>query len=65
MHRHAHALCQFLPASNNWAWQLGSHPAIVDMVAASLGVEDLILFSSQLAIKPPHGGEVVPWYSTP
>eukprot|EP00050_Salpingoeca_kvevrii_P009545 m.309508 g.309508 ORF g.309508 m.309508 type:complete len:293 (-) comp23180_c0_seq1:87-965(-) len=52
---------QFLPARDNWLWALATQPAVLDLVERQLG-PNLVLFSAQLAVKPPCRGHVVPWH---
>ncbi|EOD34416.1 hypothetical protein EMIHUDRAFT_252909, partial [Emiliania huxleyi CCMP1516] len=48
----------------NWMWELATQPALLDMLRRHVG-PDVVLFSTQLAFKPPAcdgGGEAVPWH---
>ena len=45
-------------------WELATQPALLDMLRRHVG-PDVVLFSTQLAFKPPAcdgGGEAVPWH---
>jgi ectoine hydroxylase-related dioxygenase (phytanoyl-CoA dioxygenase family) len=56
------SLHQVLPGgSANWVWQLATAPALLDMLEMHLG-PNLVLFSTQLAVKPPGSGWRVPWH---
>eukprot|EP00039_Didymoeca_costata_P015080 m.251872 g.251872 ORF g.251872 m.251872 type:complete len:305 (+) comp16151_c1_seq12:134-1048(+) len=55
------SLHQMLPHEENWMWRLATEPKLLDIVESLLG-EDIVLFSTQLANKPPNSGTVVPWH---
>eukprot|EP00048_Salpingoeca_helianthica_P005888 m.92944 g.92944 ORF g.92944 m.92944 type:complete len:304 (-) comp13787_c0_seq4:20-931(-) len=50
-----------LEEKENWVMELATHPALLAMLRFHLG-EDIVLFSSQLAVKPPGKGRIVPWH---
>lgn len=52
---------QGLPDDENWVMELATHPALLAMLRHHLG-DDIVLFSSQLAVKPPGKGRLVPWH---
>lgn len=55
------SLHQVLPGGNqNWMWRLATDPKLLDMLEHHLG-PDIVLFSTQLAIKPAGSGWDVPW----
>jgi len=55
------SLHQVLPPQANWMWALATHCKILDMLEQQLG-KNLVLFSTQLATKPPQSGKNVPWH---
>eukprot|EP00729_Bicosta_minor_P011289 gene11289-19040_t len=56
------SLHQVLPGGEtNWMWQLATEPKLLDMLELHLG-PDIVLFSTQLAVKPPKSGWHVPWH---
>jgi hypothetical protein len=44
-----------------WAWEMATHPAILDQVEELLG-PDLVLWAMFCWYKPPHVGKAVPWH---
>lgn len=44
-----------------WAWEMATHPAILDQVEALLG-PDLVLWAMYCWYKPPQVGKAVPWH---
>eukprot|EP01126_Amoeba_proteus_P064912 TRINITY_DN9142_c0_g1_i1.p1 TRINITY_DN9142_c0_g1~~TRINITY_DN9142_c0_g1_i1.p1 ORF type:complete len:280 (+),score=61.00 TRINITY_DN9142_c0_g1_i1:219-1058(+) len=54
-------LHQQLPDDDNWLWDLATHPKLLSILRQHLG-ENIILYSSQIFVKPPEGGHLVPWH---
>eukprot|EP00056_Hartaetosiga_gracilis_P005641 m.87153 g.87153 ORF g.87153 m.87153 type:complete len:282 (-) comp12232_c0_seq1:123-968(-) len=52
---------QLLPDSNNWVWAIAMSKPLITFLQHQLGTP-VVLFSSQIAFKPPHGGRTVPWH---
>lgn len=44
-----------------WAYDLATHPRIVDAVAALLG-DDVVVWGSLILSKPPHDGSFIAWH---
>jgi len=44
-----------------WAWDLATHPRIVDAVASLLG-EDVLVWGSLILSKPPHDDAFIAWH---
>eukprot|EP00052_Salpingoeca_macrocollata_P016191 m.129818 g.129818 ORF g.129818 m.129818 type:complete len:117 (-) comp19958_c0_seq10:41-391(-) len=42
-------------------WQLATASPLLQVMRQHLG-SDVVLFSTQIAVKPPHSGEYVPWH---
>eukprot|EP01006_Ploeotia_vitrea_P057177 TRINITY_DN68156_c5_g9_i1.p1 TRINITY_DN68156_c5_g9~~TRINITY_DN68156_c5_g9_i1.p1 ORF type:complete len:291 (-),score=16.98 TRINITY_DN68156_c5_g9_i1:96-920(-) len=46
----------------NWLWELGTHPKILDAVEKLLGTSDILLFSTQIYSKAPQKSKPTPWH---
>ncbi|CAE7608127.1 unnamed protein product [Symbiodinium natans] len=42
--------------------ELGRDPAVLDIVSAALGTDDIFLWAAQIFCKPPGTGRTVPWH---
>eukprot|EP01134_Creolimax_fragrantissima_P000405 CFRG0405T1 len=55
------SLHQCLNSANNWMWHLATEKKLLDFVERHLG-PNIVLYSTQLAYKPPGHGRYIPWH---
>ena len=55
-------LHQLLPPGNNWMWALANEPKIVSAVQRCLKSTAVVLYCSQLAVRPAHSRTYTPWH---